>query len=78
MLGCLGWLGWGGLRFGLGGGPLPLGRLSCGRLGRLLGLGGGDPRLARGALGGQGGRRRTLCLAGLRRGVVGVLPENIP
>ena len=44
----------------------------------LLGLGGGDPRLARGALGGQGGCRRTLCLAGLRRGVVGVLPENIP
>ena len=78
MLGCLGWLGWGGLRFGLSRGRLPLGRLSCGRLGWLLGLGGGDPRLARGALGGQGGRRRTLCLAGLRRGVVGVLPENIP
>ena len=81
MLGCVGWLRWGGLRFGLGGGPLPLGRLGRGRLGglgRLLGLGGGDPRLARGALGSQGGCRRTLCLAGLRRGVVGVLPENIP
>lgn len=38
MLGRLGWLGWGGLRFGLSRGRLPLGRLSCGRLGRLLGL----------------------------------------
>ena len=59
MLRCLGWLGRGGLRFGLGGGPLPLGRLGRGRLGglgRLLGLGGGDPVAPLGARGGAAGR----------------------
>ena len=48
MLGCLGWLGWGGLRFGLGGGPLPLGRLGRGRLGGL-----GRPLGARGGAAGR-------------------------
>ena len=53
MLGCLGWLGWGGLRFGLGGGPLPLGRLGRGRLGGPLGArGGAAGRFALPAFGG--------------------------